>query len=123
MVDTGKFKSSLFSALLNDDSARPFYLYGHDPEWADQGGLHDELVAHLMAEKLVRTTAGKMTWVQISRENHYLDCLALALACGDVSWTPSLDHMRMVLERQSMARTAPAPSRPKARLRRKERPW
>jgi phage terminase large subunit GpA-like protein len=90
-LDVSKFKSSVMFALLNDGVRRAIKLYGYDPEDADGGG-HGELIAHLLAEHQVRKPDGKLVWVQTKPENHYLDCLVMARACGDVSWSPSLHH-------------------------------
>ena len=102
-LDTGKIKSRLFTALLDPEARRPIRIYGHDPglDPADQADIHTELVSQLCAERLVRATNGKMVWGQVRKDNHYLDCLMLAEACGDVSWTPSLDHIIKQLEAEA----------------------
>jgi phage terminase large subunit GpA-like protein len=97
MIDTGKVKSGMFDTLLNPDAARKTWLYGHDPLLDDQAGLHGELIRHLTAEHQIRTSKGRLVWKAVHKDNHFLDCLMGATACGDVSWTPSLHHeiMRM----------------------------
>jgi phage terminase large subunit GpA-like protein len=102
-IDTGKIKSAVFKALMEEMSTRPVRLYGTDPERASQEGLHDELILHLTAEEQVRTARGQLVWVPKRKANHYLDCLMMARACGDVSWTPSIHHYLMELQAQQEA--------------------
>ena len=111
LIDTHKIKSRMFNSLLDEDSRRPLKIYGHDLglDPADQEHIHDELAAHLSAERLVRAPNGKMIWEQVRKDNHYLDCLMIAEACADVSWSPSLDHLLMRQEAEEAAAAQPAP--------------
>ncbi len=124
-VDTFKIKSRLFTALLDPEAHRPIKIYGHDPglDPADQAEIHSELAGHLCAERLVRAPNGKMVWEQVRKDNHYLDCLMLAEACGDVSWTPSLDHIitQLKLEAQRPAKEKRQRNRENQAPRRKAR--
>jgi phage terminase large subunit GpA-like protein len=110
-LDTGKIKSSLFHCLTGEGASRPIKIFGYDPERESQEGLHDILVRHLTAERQVRNTSGKLVWVQERKDNHYLDCLMMAMACGDVSWTPGLKVIIEMLqnEREEQARIAYRP--------------
>jgi phage terminase large subunit GpA-like protein len=112
-IDTGKIKSSMFFSLLQEDFKRPTWLYGYDPDKDDQTGLHSALIEHLTSERQVRTSSGRLVWDQVKKDNHWLDCLMMATACGDVSWTPSLNHeiMRMKAE-QEYQKTQPVRSEP-----------
>jgi len=100
-VDTGKIKEKIFVMLLDPEARRTIGLYGHDPAREDQAGLHDDLASQLCAERQVRSATGRLVWEQIRKDNHYLDCLMLAEACGDVSWTPSVDHLIRQLEAEA----------------------
>jgi phage terminase large subunit GpA-like protein len=129
-IDTGKVKSSMFGALLNADAARPIKLYGVDPEKEDQSTLHDELVKHLTAERQMRNPDGSLVWVQDRKDNHWLDCLMMASACGDVSWTPSLHHMVMRIQEemweeaaQDFAPPIKPPKKSKANRFKRRRGW
>ncbi|MDR2947171.1 MAG: phage terminase large subunit family protein [Candidatus Adiutrix sp.] len=111
-VDTAKIKEKIFLLLMDTEARRSIGLYGYDPARENQDGLHDDLAAQLCAERQVRTASGKKVWEQIRKDNHYLDCLMLAEACGDVSWTPSIDHLIKYLEAETQAAAAaPAPER------------
>jgi phage terminase large subunit GpA-like protein len=123
LIDTAKMKSSLFASILSEDSSRPFYMYGYDPEKGEKEERHKELIAHLLAEKLIRKPDGKTKWELVSRDNHYLDCLALALACGHVSWTPSLDHMRKNLEYETRRSRENRVERAPIEKKKKPRAW
>jgi phage terminase large subunit GpA-like protein len=98
-LDTGLLKTLDFSRLLNPESRQPLRLH------AECGA---DLTAQLSAEKLVRK-GQKLVWEQIRRDNHLLDCLMLSAACADASWTPSLPHYVLMLDRQARADNAPAP--------------
>jgi phage terminase large subunit GpA-like protein len=106
LLDTNKIKSNMFYWLLNDGVDRPIKLYGQDEEIQPET-LHNELVAHLMAERQVLRPDGKTEWKLIDRNNHYLDCLAMACACGDLSWTPSLHHAVMAMEAEAKMASLP----------------
>ena len=110
-VDTSKIKEKIFLMLMDPEARRRIGLYGHDPAAADQDRLHDELAAQLCAERQVLTPAGKKVWEQIRKDNHYLDCLMLAEACGDISWTPSVDHLIKHLEAEAQAAAVQPPER------------
>jgi phage terminase large subunit GpA-like protein len=111
-LDTWKFKAELFSALLNPDNSKPIRVYGHDPEVAgEQAGIHDDLIRHLTSERQVRSPNGQLIWVQDHRDNHYLDCLVMAGACGHPTWGPSLHIMAHQLREDRLAR-AQAEARP-----------
>ena len=128
LLDTSKLKGALFVSLMDPEAARPVKLYGVDPARADGPGpiaggstgqtdyqpaaeLHAELVAHLTSERQVRTPSGKLVWEQIRRANHWLDCLMIARAAGDVSWTPSLHHIIMQLKAEAETPPPPPPTR------------
>jgi phage terminase large subunit GpA-like protein len=42
----------------------------------------DDYCAQLVAEARTVTPAGRVLWMRLSRENHYLDCEMLGLACA-----------------------------------------
>lgn len=90
LIDTFEIKSKLFSRLLDPKTNRPISIYDHDQRLDpdDQQNIHDELPRHLSAEHLIRAPNGKLTWEQIRKDNHYLDCLVVSEACEDVRWPP-----------------------------------
>jgi phage terminase large subunit GpA-like protein len=93
-LDTHKLKSSLFASLLDSTAKRPIWIYGQEDE--GRPADHTELINHLCAEHQIVTPRGIKRWERVGRRpNHFLDCLVLALSCGDVSWTPSLHHYLM----------------------------
>ena len=91
-LDTGRLKSALFTSLLDEDSPRPIKIFGAPDMENDDPPDHTELIRHLTAERQIITPKGKRVWKKIHNDNHFLDCLVYALACGDVNWTPSLHH-------------------------------
>jgi phage terminase large subunit GpA-like protein len=105
IIDTAKIKSSMFAALLSPDAKRPLRLYGREPEaeGKDRVVTHDELISHLTAERQIRNPRGQLVWVQDKKANHYLDCMMIASACGDVTWTPSLHHLATELKEEAEA--------------------
>jgi phage terminase large subunit GpA-like protein len=126
LIDTGNIKSSMFAALLNQDSKRPIKLYGLDPEATDQDSIHKGLIKHLTAERQIRQSDGRLVWIQEHRDNHWLDCLMMAMACGDVSWTPSLHHLIMQLreeEREEAAQSFAPPIRPQKQPKPRRSGW
>jgi phage terminase large subunit GpA-like protein len=114
LIDTGKMKSVIFPALQDEMASRPIKLYGTDPALDDQTDLHKELIDQLTAERQIRTANGQTKWVQERKDNHYLDCLVIARACGDVSWIPSLHHYVLELEAEKAAEQAAEANRHKA---------
>jgi phage terminase large subunit GpA-like protein len=127
IIDSGKVKSSLFHCLINPEARRPIKLYGHDPEREDQTGLHDELIKHLTAERQIRNTKGKLIWVQQRSDNHWLDCLMMACACGDVSWVPSMSQLvqfrQAEAQAQAMAQILPPLKPAKPQKPKRQRGW
>ena len=125
MVDTSKIKGKIFGALMDEEARRTIGVYGYDPGAEDQTGLHDDLAEQLCAERQVRTASGKLVWEQVRKDNHYLDCLMLAEACGDISWTPSVDHLIKHLEAEAAAAAArnSAPQNNRNGKRKKESRW
>lgn len=93
-LDVSLIKQQEFGRLLNPDNRQPTRFH------ADA----DEILAsQLSAERLVRKGPGRLAWEQIRRDNHLLDCLVLSGACADASWTPSLPHYVLQLQRQAEA--------------------
>lgn len=103
LLDTGNFKTLDFGRLLNPESKQPLRLHGE---------CGQDLAEQLSAEKLVRHN-NKLVWEQQGGANHLLDCLMLSAACADASFTPSLPHYLLQLEREKQMQNAPhyAPKR------------
>lgn len=50
--------------------------------WFLNQSADDEYMASILSEARMKTPAGKPIWIEKSRNNHYLDCEALAYAAG-----------------------------------------
>lgn len=101
LLDPGYFKS-LFFGRLTHEARQPSRLYEMRQDASGSWVLaeHEELIKHLQAEQLVRGRDGRLSWVKVGRHNHYLDACALAHACADPVWFPSL---QLTLQRQQEA--------------------
>jgi phage terminase large subunit GpA-like protein len=79
-IDVGAFKDLVHTriqAATMDEGLQPAYLHSET----------DDLYArHITAEEKRRNKRGLEEWVQVSRENHLLDCEVLAHACADREW-------------------------------------
>ena len=91
LLDTGYFKSLLFSRL-QEDARQPFTLNRE----TDQS-----FALQMTAETLERGRDGKMVWVRHHKNNHYIDCCMMASACVDDAWLPSFS---LILEAEMQAR-------------------
>jgi len=103
--------------MLNPESSRPCRLHG---------GCGRDLADQLSSEHQIRK-GGKLVWVKKEKDgsqNHLLDCLMLADACADATWTPSLPVYVLQLRQAERAANAPAaPRRKKEQPRPVERRW
>jgi phage terminase large subunit GpA-like protein len=126
LLDTGRIKQNIFYCLTDKAAKRPIKIYGVDPSIEVNELLHTELVNQLTAERQIKNIHGKLVWILHKRDNHYLDCLVMAMACGDVSWTPSVSMLAEArrLERLQAPYTGPAAAeeRPKA-VKERRRKW
>jgi phage terminase large subunit GpA-like protein len=102
-LDTGQFKDLLHWRLTRvDGESQRFYLHSEtDAEYAQQ----------FLAEEKRRDRRRQLSWVQIRRDNHLLDCEVYAAACADSEWQPSLTNFAHQLE---IRKTAPPPNVPEA---------
>ena len=117
LLDTGTIKTVAMSRMINPESSQPCRLHaGCGPDLADQ----------LAAEHQIRKN-GKLVWVKKEKgggQNHLLDCLMLADACADATWTPSLPVYVLQLRQAERAANMPRPSpRPKKERPQPERRW
>ncbi len=75
MLDSGAFKDALHYRLQKPKG--------------DPGGITfhsetgDDFARHILAEKKRRNKKGEIEWVQLHKDNHWLDCTAIALSLGD----------------------------------------
>lgn len=113
LLDPDYFKSLLFGRLKLD-ARQPARLYelrqDSSGAWVKAG--HEELIKHLQAEKLLRGRDGKLRWTEVGRHNHLLDACALAHACADPAWFPSLQFLvqrEQPAETAAQTQTQPAP--------------
>ena len=100
MLDSNTIKTVAMSRLINPESSQPCRLHaGADRLLADQ----------LAAEQQIRKS-GKLVWRPKEKggsQNHLLDCLMLADACADATWTPSLPMHVLQLQAEERAKNAP----------------
>lgn len=81
LLDTADFKTRLFQKLRHD-AAAPLRLHA---------GAEESFARQMTAEVLERGKNGKMEWKRLRKDNHYIDCCMMALACVDGSWMPSFE--------------------------------
>jgi phage terminase large subunit GpA-like protein len=84
-LDTAQFKEAFFWRL-GLDPGTPQAITLH----ADTG---IDYARQVLAEQKQRDKKGKVTWVQVRRDNHLLDCEIYSDACADPEWMPSLSFM------------------------------
>ena len=91
ILDTDHLKRVVFKRLLDDEARTKLHFH-----CATNAAFTEQIAA----EKLMRK-GQKMVWERVRKDNHYLDCVVLATACADASWTPSLPHMLIKMHQQS----------------------
>ena len=80
LIYSGGFKDLLHYKLQIKKGERGYLTLNRD--------VKEDFVKHLMAEEKRRNKKGIYEWTQIARDNHFLDCMVIALACGDAEcWT------------------------------------
>ena len=78
LLDTAKLKEDFFWRLSNSDTdPQPMHLH------ADTG---EDFAKHILAEEKRRKKDGSWEWVQVSKDNHWLDCSIYAHAVADPQW-------------------------------------
>jgi phage terminase large subunit GpA-like protein len=84
-LDTDKFKEAFFWRLgLAPGEPQAITLHADtDITYARQ----------VLAEQKQRDKRGVVSWVQVRRDNHLLDCEIYSDACADPEWMPSLTFM------------------------------
>lgn len=113
LLDTNSIKTVAMSRMLNPESSQPSRLHARcGPDLAEQ----------LASEQQVRKS-GKLVWVKKGGQNHYLDCLMLADAAADASWTPSLPMYVLQLKAAERAENAPRPASKKKERPQPQRRW
>lgn len=102
-------KGGLVVWLLNTDALKDAVSYYLGLPPGSHGAItfnkdvQDDLIRHILAEEKQRDMKGKWSWVQVSRDNHLLDCLCIALAMADRECWGGVD----VLKRAQYYKTAP----------------
>lgn len=79
LIDTDYFKTWV-SSRMTAESRQPLRLHSR---------CEESLAKQLTAEELV-LERGKRVWKAVRRDNHYFDCLCLAMATVNAAWTPGL---------------------------------
>lgn len=105
LLDTNAIKTLALSRLLNPDSSQPCLLHA---------GCDQDLAEQLASEQQVRKN-GRLVWERKGGLNHLLDCLMLADAAADASWTPSLPMYVLQLQQQERAANMAQGAKPKKR--------
>jgi len=78
LLDTGKLKEDFFWRLTNTDTdPQPMHFH------ADTG---EDFVKHVLSEEKRRKKDGSWEWVQMSKDNHWLDASLYAHAAADPQW-------------------------------------
>jgi phage terminase large subunit GpA-like protein len=74
---------------LNTDQFKDAIHYRLQVEPLDPSGITfhcetgEDFARHILAEEKRRDRKGEWNWIQVSKNNHLLDCLVIALAMGD----------------------------------------
>ena len=85
IIDTAYFKDTInFRMKQTDGFEQRFYLH------SDTG---IDYARQILAEEKHVDRKGKVTWKQVRRDNHLLDCEVYAAACADSAWYPSLSYL------------------------------
>lgn len=74
----------LATGRMSPDARQPLRLHRDCAE---------DLARQMTAEELVREASGRTRWRRKRRDNHFLDCLCMAMACAHQTWTPSLARL------------------------------
>lgn len=107
LLDTNNIKTIAMSRMLNPESTQPARLHA---------GCGQDMADQLASEQQVRKN-GRLVWERKGGPNHLLDCLMLADAAADASWTPSLPMYVLQLQQAERAAHAPKPESRKKRER------
>jgi phage terminase large subunit GpA-like protein len=84
-LDTDYFKEWLFQRFeYTDLDAQAIHLHNETKR---------DFIVQLLSEEKQRDKHGNISWVQVRRENHYLDCCVYASACVDPSWAGGLQYV------------------------------
>lgn len=115
-LDTDFFKSWVHSRIRwPDDQPGGWHLFA--PQSADYpDGVTEDYCRQIVSESRVRKPSGGFSWVQLSRNNHMLDCEALAYAAAYMTGVQRIpDGMvmppRPALVTPAQPRTEPQPQR------------
>jgi len=76
MIDTNYFKEAFFNRLDNEDQGGNRVICFHRDTKRD-------FITQILAEEKRRDKHGRPEWVQVRRDNHYLDCTIYAMACTE----------------------------------------
>jgi len=100
LIDTSRFKAWLHWRFTRGAGETQRILFDADTD--------NDFVRELLAEEQ-RKKQGRMQWVKVRSNNHYLDCTVYCLALIDGEWQPSLKLMaRRVKQLQSQKSQARA---------------
>ena len=79
LLDTDKLKEDFFWRLSNTDTdPQPMHFHSETDE---------SYAKHILAEEKRRKKDGSWEWVQVSKDNHYLDASLYAHAAADPQWS------------------------------------
>ena len=76
MLDTNYFKEAFFNRLQNAEEGGNQVIHFHKDTRRD-------FIMQILSEEKRIDKRGKVEWVQVRRDNHYLDCTIYAMACTE----------------------------------------
>ena len=80
LIDPAAFKD-LLHYKLQIEIGKPGAITFHSE-------TNEVFIKHLMAQEKRRNKKGIYEWIQVYRDDHWLDCFVIAMACGDAEcWT------------------------------------
>ena len=110
VLDTDHWKSAVHERLRYPEDA--------PAAWTIDADADDRYLRQLVSEARVVKPSGDFEWVLRSRDNHFLDCEAMALAAGYLlgvqRLTETETRVRATKPAQRATGTKPAPSEPRA---------
>ena len=100
MMDTHKLKDAVSwrLGLAKDKQTGGMYLHNH---------TGSDFAQQILAEEKRRTRKG-IEWVKIKRDNHYLDCCTMALACAGSELYGGVSILRPKSQQQETNRDKPS---------------
>ena len=88
LLDTDKLKETFFWRLTNgDNDPQPMHFHAETGE---------DFAKHVLSEEKRRKKDGSWEWVQVSKDNHWLDASLYAHAAADHQWAGGLKRFSVI---------------------------